>query len=237
MTSGKAVTGAQTESDVPTQEASTALVGSWFENLQLYGLLGAIVATVVVFEFATGGIFLNPQNLDDLGKQVAILGVAAAGVSCVLIMGEFDISTGGATAFIASLLGFMMIRNAAAADSNSAVSQIPGYVALPVALGVALLMALLNGFIITRLARSGFRTASFIVTLAGFLAYPALAILVLPNAEAPTPTYIGDLGRLGIPVGISTVAILVAAAAGIVYLLRESGPAAARGAWPSRRSS
>jgi ABC-type xylose transport system permease subunit len=195
--------------------------GSWLENLQLFGLLGAILATVVVFQFLTHGIFLTPGNLYDLGKQVAILGVAAAGVTCVLIMGEFDISTGGAVAFIASILGALLIQRIDITSSVAATGNVSGWIALPIGLAVALTIAAINGFVITRLARSGFRTASFIVTLAGFLGYPALAILVLPNAAAPTPPYIGALGREAVPAIVATPVIIVGAAAAIFSLLRS----------------
>jgi ABC-type xylose transport system permease subunit len=216
MTTAKPETGLQTQASM--QEGGAEESGTWFENLQLYGLIGAIVATVVVFQFLTHGIFLTSGNLYDLGKQVAILGVAAAGVTCVLIMGEFDISTGGAVAFIASVLGALLIQRTDITTSVAASANVPGWIALPAGLLVAIGIALLNGFVITRLARSGFRTASFIVTLAGFLAYPALAILVLPNAAAPTPSYIGSLGREAVPAIIATPLIVAAAAAAILAL-------------------
>lgn len=213
--------GAQAEEEVLKQGGSTQEAGSWFENLQLYGLIGAILATVVVFQILTHGIFLTEGNLYDLGKQVAILGVAAAGVTCVLIMGEFDISIGGSVAFIASVLGALLIQRVDITSSVAATSNIPGYIALPIGLAAALSLALLNGYVITRLSRSGFKTASFIVTLAGFLAYPALAILVLPNAAAPTPTYIGALGRQAVPGIVATPLILIAAAVGIFSMIRS----------------
>ncbi|MDP9185328.1 MAG: hypothetical protein M3O29_06655 [Actinomycetota bacterium] len=215
------MTAAQAQAEMLKQDASTEESGTWLENLQLYGLFGAILATVVVFQVLTHGIFLTEGNLYDLGKQVAILGVAAAGVTCVLIMGEFDISTGGAVAFIASVLGALLIQRVDITSSVAAAENIPGWIALPIGLAAALAIALVNGFVITRLARSGFRTASFIVTLAGFLAYPALAILVLPNAAAPTPPYIGALGREAVPGIIATPVVIVAAAAGIIYLIRS----------------
>lgn len=193
---------------------------SWLENIQLYGLLGAILATVIVFQYLTHGIFLTDGNLYDLGKQVAILGVAAAGVTCVLIMGEFDISTGGAVAFIASILGALLIRRVDITSSVAAAENVPGWVALPIGLGVALILAVVHGFVITRLARSGFRTASFIVTLAGLIGYPALAILVLPNAAAPTPSYIGALGREAVPGVIATPVVILAAAIAVYSQIR-----------------
>ena len=194
---------------------------SVLENLQLYGLLGAMIATVIVFQFLTDGIFLTPENLYDLGKQVAILGVAAAGVTCVLIMGEFDISTGGAVAFIAAVLGTLMISRASHTTSVAATEGISGWIALPIGLAVALTMAVITGFVITRLARSGFKTASFVVTLAGLIGYPALAILVLPNAVAPAPPFIGALGREAVPSVIATPVIIVSAAAATYSLIRS----------------
>jgi len=94
----------------PVQESSANDSSTVLESIQLYGLLIVMLGTVVVFQYLTHGIFLSSGNLFDLGKQVAILGVAAAGVTCVLIMGEFDISIGGAVAFIAAILGALLIQ-------------------------------------------------------------------------------------------------------------------------------
>lgn len=221
MTASKPGTGSRAGAEVLGQNASAQASGTWFENLQLYGLLVAILAMVVSFTYLTNGIFLTPGNLYDLGKQVAILGVAASGVTCVLIMGEFDISIGGSVAFIASLLGALLIQRVDMTSSVAATEGVSPIIALPIGLAAAVLIALINGEVITRLSRSGFKTASFIVTLAGFLAYPALAILVLPNAAAPAPPYIGSLGRDAVPPIVATPLILLAAAMGIFSLLRS----------------
>jgi ABC-type xylose transport system permease subunit len=194
---------------------------SVLENIQLYGLLGAILATALVFQFLTKGIFLTPENLFDLGKQVAILGVAAGGVTCVLIMGEFDISTGGAVAFIAAVLGALMIQRVDITSSVAATENLPGWFSLSIGFGVAMVMAIITGFVITRLARQGFKTASFIVTLAGLIGYPALAILVLPNAAAPAPPYIGALGRGAVPGAIAAPIIILGALLAVYSLIRS----------------
>ncbi len=195
-------------------------VDSLLENIQLYGLLGAILATALVFQFLTNGIFLTPENLFDLGKQVAILGIAAGGVTCVLIMGELDISTGGAVAFIAAVLGALMIKRADM-STVAAAERFPGWISLAIGLAVAISMAVLTGFVITGLARQGFKQASFIVTLAGLIGYPALAILVLPNAAAPAPPYIGALGRGAVPGAIAAPVIIVSAAVAVYSIIRS----------------
>src|SRR3972149_3866471 len=160
MTPAKPVSRPEADAEVlagraPRSAATAEEGGTWLENLQLFGLLGAILATVVVFQFLTNGIFLTPGNLYDLGKQVAILGVAAAGVTCVLIMGEFDISTGGAVAFIASVLGAMLIQRVDITRSVAAAENISGWVALPIGLAAALTMAVVHGFVIPPQGGSG----------------------------------------------------------------------------------
>lgn len=183
---------------------------AWFSDLQLYGLLAAILVVGVVFQFTTNGLFLSAFNLSNLGRQMAILGVAAAGVTVVIIMGEFDLSIGGATALISTVVGSLVIVN-----------QVPGYIAMPVALGVGLGLGVLQGLLVTRLTRIGFRVASFIVTLAGALAYPALGLLVLPQAAAPLPEWFSQVGTASVPPAVGVPVVVLAGGLALFAMVRD----------------
>jgi ABC-type xylose transport system permease subunit len=178
-------------------------------DIQLYGLIAAILLVGVVFQVATNGIFLGPFNLSNLGRQLAVLGVAAAGVTVVITMGEFDLSTGGAMVLIVTVIGALVI-----------VQEQPGWIALPVGLLVGLGIGVMQGFLIYRLTKIGFRTASFIITLAGMMAYPALGLLILPQAAAPLPEWYAQVGTASVPGVIAAPLLIVGAILGVVLLIQ-----------------
>jgi ABC-type xylose transport system permease subunit len=175
-------------------------------DIQLYGLITAILFVGVLFQVATNGIFLSPFNLANLGRQLAVLGVAAGGVTVVIIMGEFDLSIGGAMVLIVTVIGSLVIVNGQ-----------PGWIALPIGLVVGLGIGLMQGVLIFKLTKIGFRTASFIVTLAGMMAYPALGLLILPQAAAPLPDWYSVVGTASVPALIAAP-VLIAGALGTIYL-------------------
>jgi ABC-type xylose transport system permease subunit len=183
---------------------------SFYRDVQLYGLAFAILLIGVAFELLTHGLFLSNLNMSNLGRQVAILGVAASGVSVVIIMGEFDLSIGGATVLVSSIVGALLM-----------VYNQPGWLALPVGLVISLTIGLTQGYMVTVLARSGFRVASFIVTLAGMLAYPAVALVVLPQAAGPLPDWFAQVGPGYLAPPAAPVLVVVAAVVSIAFLVRE----------------
>lgn len=191
----------------PSPGTTGAVAYSFYREIQLYGLAVALLAIVVAFDVLSGGLYLSVINMANLGRQVAILGVAAAGVTTVIIMGEFDLSIGGATALISSIVGILTI-----------VDNAPGWLAFAVGMAAAATVGLLQGYLISRLARSGFRVASFIVTLAGMLAYPAVALLILPQAAAPLPGWFAQVGTANVAPSVSVLLVVATAAAAVALL-------------------
>ncbi|MCY7418889.1 MAG: hypothetical protein LH650_10405 [Chloroflexi bacterium] len=179
------------------------------QDIQLYGLLGAILLVGLVFQGLTNGIFLAPFNLSNLGRQLAVLGVAASGVTIVITMGEFDLSIGGAMLLITTIIGSLLIIN-----------NVPGFIGLPIGILVGLGIGLIQGVLIVRLTAIGFRVASFIVTLAGMMIYPALGLLVLPQAAAPLPDWYAAAGAASVPGEIAAPMLIIGAIIGGMMLLR-----------------
>ncbi|HEX5498837.1 MAG TPA: hypothetical protein VFX03_06415, partial [Thermomicrobiales bacterium] len=156
----------------PAPRRRFALVGD--DNLSLYGVMLATAAIWLVFQILTDRLFLTPINLANLARQTAVLGVAAAATSLVIIMGEFDLAIGAAQALTTSIFGVLLISHG---------WSVPAAIVLTVAVGVGL--GLLEGFLIVTLSGLGFSVASFIITLGGMLAYGGLALLVLPESISP----------------------------------------------------
>ena len=98
-----------------------------------------------------GGGFLNPQQFLDIFNNNAFLIVVACGLTIVMITGGIDISVGGTVALITmSTVVFME-------DKGGSV-----FGTLLIALGIGLLIGLIQGFLVSYL-----NIQPFIVTLAG----------------------------------------------------------------------
>lgn len=129
-------------------------------------VLFTLVLVMIFFNVASHGVFLRPRNLSNLVLQQAVVGTLALGSVLVLLIGEIDLSI----AAVSYLCGAIMVK-LSVDGHNSA------FVAILVALAVGLVIGLVNGFFVAYL-----RVPSFIVTLAGLLAYSGLVLhVLLPN--------------------------------------------------------
>jgi len=126
-------------------------------------ILGLVVVAIVFQSLNSN--FLSPKNLTNLGLQIAAMATISCGLVLVLLLGEIDLSAGAVSGLAAAVM---------------AVSGLPG----PFALGAALLtgaaIGLFHGAWITRLS-----VPSFVVTLAGLLAWQGAQLAVL----GPTGSY------------------------------------------------
>lgn len=107
--------------------------------------------------------FLTPVNFVNLIVQMAGIATIAIGVVFVLLLGEIDLSIG----FVSAVCGVVMTL--IFKDFGW-----PWYLTIPAALGVATLIGLVQGAIIT-----GFGLPSFIVTLAGLLVWNGVVLILV----------------------------------------------------------
>jgi D-xylose transport system permease protein len=122
-----------------------------------------LLIIVVFFEINSGGVFLLPRNLSDLAQQMAETGVAGLGAILVLLLGEIDLSV----AAVAQLCAVVM---AVCSDRLG----LPAILAIPVALVAGAIVGLVNGILVAIV-----RIPSFIVTLAGSIAYAGLLLYLM----------------------------------------------------------
>jgi ribose transport system permease protein len=120
------------------------------------GMLGALVVICLVL-FLSNADFLGQSNAINTLRQIAMLGIYAIGSGYVIIAGGIDLSVGS----VVGLTGVIIAKISSQATGGGGHSLALGVV---VALGVALLIGLLQGLLITRL-----QLQPFIVTLAGML--------------------------------------------------------------------
>ena len=119
--------------------------------------MGAALAVICLALFISNGDFLGQSNAVNTLRQISMLGIYAIGVGFVIVTGGIDLSVGS----VVGLTGVIIARISSQATGGGGHSLLLGIV---VALGVALLIGLAQGLLITRL-----NLQPFIVTLAGML--------------------------------------------------------------------
>lgn len=73
-----------------------------------FGILGALVAIIVLFQILTGGKTLDPANLINLVNGNAYVLVLAIGMVMVIIAGHIDLSVGSVAAFVGIVVAISM---------------------------------------------------------------------------------------------------------------------------------
>ena len=161
------------------------------------GMLVALIALCALIA-TSNSAFLGPTNLENVTRQIAMLGIFAIGVSFVIVTGGIDLSVGS----IIGLSGVIIAR-VSAPHTESALTSGAGY---PISLGIALALTvavsigLVQGLLITRL-----RLQPFIVTLAGMLLVRGVSQTITGGGNISFGTSeFRDLGDQGIalPPGI-----------------------------------
>jgi D-xylose transport system permease protein len=130
------------------------------------GQLPVIIGLIVIwgiFYLTSNGKFFLPINLVNLSMQMAAVGTIAIGVVFVLLLGEIDLTVGVVSGLTAAIMAVLNVKYG-----------VPGVVAVLLAIVGGTLVGLFQGFWITR-----FRIPSFVVTLAGQIAWTGLLLYVI----------------------------------------------------------
>ncbi len=124
--------------------------------------LGGLVALVIVFTFLSGSKFTNAFNFSNLILQGSAYAVFAMGLVFVLLLGEIDLSAGYTGGVCAGVVGKLMT------DHN-----VNWVLALVAGLVFGAVIGLCIGLLVAKLG-----IPSFVVTLAGFLAFQGVLLLL-----------------------------------------------------------
>src|SRR3954454_11682003 len=115
------------------------------------GMLLSLVLMCIAL-WTSNSDFLSASNVVNTTRQISMLGIFAIGVGFVIITGGIDLSIGS----VIGLTGVLIAKMSSPAQGGLGYSL---WVGIPVALGVALLIGLAQGLLITRL-----KLQPFIVT-------------------------------------------------------------------------
>lgn len=164
--------------------------------LRQFGLLFVILAIVIIMSIVSP-VFLKPQNIINIIRQVSINGIIAVGMTCVILTGGIDLSVGSVVAITSVICGSFL-----AMGINWFVACISG-------VAISILFGLFNGYMISYV-----RFQPFIATLASMAIGRGIALAYSNGKPYPIkdPSFIaiGQGSFLGIPIPIILLVIVVA---------------------------
>jgi simple sugar transport system permease protein len=125
-----------------------------------FGALAALIIVFTIFSF-TATLFLTIESLGGILTVASELGIIAAGITFLMITGEYDLSIG-------STFGLSAMILALAANAG-----IPLFIGLLLAISAAFFIGLVNGIITTK-----FNIPSFITTLGAMMFWRGMILAI-----------------------------------------------------------
>lgn len=186
------------KSNPSEMKLATPMAGLKKLNLQVFVMIAAIVVIMLFFTWMTDGSYLSARNISNLLRQTAITGILAVGMVFVIISAEIDLSVG-------SMMGLL--------GGVAAIFDVWFGWPLPLTIVVTLALGLLLG------AWNGWWVAyrkvpSFIVTLAGMLAFRGILIGITSGTTvSPTTDGMSQIGQSylsdGLGFGIGALGLML----------------------------
>ena len=163
-------------------------LGHYLLLLRPYLILIALVVMWIAFDQATNGTYFKAENVSNILVQTTEIGVLAIGVVVILLLGEIDLSI-ASTAAMAGTAAALVMQNWVpnAPDGLQALAGVGTALAIGIAAGT------FQGFWVAYL-----RVPSFVVTLAGLLAFQGVALAITNASTVPISSdYFNSLGSTG----------------------------------------
>jgi len=152
-----------TEPDEPIVASEHRSWLSWLVNQQTFWVSVAAVAAFVAMTLASD-VFATQQNLFNVTRNFAFVAIIAIGMTAVIVTGGIDLSVGAVLVLSGMVIGMAM---------NDGMSI---WLAVPLALGAALLVGAINGVLIAYVG-----VPSFVVTLGMLSIARSLAMVLSEN--------------------------------------------------------
>ena len=157
------VRGATVDEDVEVRRPQFDLLRRFIAgDLAELRVVLALVVIWLVF-YVQEPRFLSSVNLSNLVLQMTAVGLVSIGVVLVLLLGEIDLSVGAVSGLCAAIMAVLNVKHGWSP-----------YLAIAAAVAAGMAIGLFQGSVFTR-----FAVPSFVVTLAGLLAWPGAQLEVL----------------------------------------------------------
>src|SRR3954447_15201486 len=180
-------------------------------NIRQYGMVIALAALLVLFQFKTDGIMLKPLNVSNLVVQNAQILILAIGMVMVIGPRHIDLSVGSVAAFVGAVAAILMTKH-----------DVPWFLAVVLCLALGALIGASHGFWVAYVG-----IPAFIVTLASMLIFRGLTLTVLNGATVgglPTPFESmgnGFLPEIGPDTGYHNLTLLLGVAMSLFIVWLE----------------
>ena len=175
-----------------------------FKNiLATYGILIVLIALSIAFAVMTSGQFFAIENVFNILKQVAVVGIMSVGMTMVLLTAGIDLSIGSIAGMACVLAASLLLKG------------VNVWLVVLAVLAVSALTGLLNGFFINEL-----QIPPLIVTLAMMTSIRGVAYLItggLPIFGFKSNILVlgqGYVGFIPVPVILMVIVFLI----GIVFV-------------------
>lgn len=182
------------------------------QNIRQYGMFIALAVIWAFFAATTNGVFLSSRNLSNLFDQTGYIAVLAVGMTLIIVIRHIDLSVG----FLAGFLG-------AVAAIALKYWGMPVYVVVPMVLVLGILAGTIPAFLVAQL-----KIPAFVATLAGWLAYRGLLVVVLASTgtiiisdesfnalgngyipDIPGLTFLPEVHKLTLLLGLAAIVLFI----------------------------
>lgn len=137
-------------------------------SLRAYIMIGVLALIWAYFHWATESIFLTPENLTNLSKQMSVTAILAVGMLMVIVSGNIDLSVGSVLGFAGGIAALCMTN-----DFGLVLSII---LAILVGVAIGTFQGALTAYL---------NIPAFIVTLGGLLAWRGAVKWLLGGYTVP----------------------------------------------------
>ncbi len=185
------------------------------ENIREYGMYIALFIIMAIFTVTTEGIFISSRNISNLLNQTGYIAVLAVGMTLIIVIRHIDLSVG----FLAGFLG-------AVAAIALSFWELPVIIVIPMVLGLGVLAGLITAFPVAQL-----KIPSFVASLAGWLIYRGLLLLVTAGTgtiiisdkafNAIGNGYIPDIPDIGILPEVHKVTLVLGLVGIVLFIISE----------------
>jgi ribose/xylose/arabinose/galactoside ABC-type transport system permease subunit len=171
------------------QRSPDRLLARLKRSYSLIQALGVLVLLIILMQIANDR-FLSPVNIGNLLGQMTVMLIVAAGMTIIMISGEFDVAVGSTVGLSAAVAGWIMVRWMPVANSADQTWWVI-MLGLIVPLFVGPLIGVVAGFVVTKAA-----IPSFIVTLGTLMMARSLTLVVTQGQPIPDiPEVIKTFGQ------------------------------------------